>query len=412
VLYKDRAKLDHLTRVVKRLFDFDLFLDTVGVNLLLRMGTPDVRPYLVSDFDPKYDHAVAALPQVQAQGDGIKSALGLLVPLISNFYPLVLLDEPEAHLHPPQARIIGEEIGNQARDNGSQVIVSTHDKNIVQGIVESKAPVTILHLKREGDTASAEVLNPEDIAELWKDPILRYGNALDGLFHSAVIVTEADRDSRFYEAAIDAARDATAPDSPAHNLMFIGSNGKQNMAKIVGRLRKLGVCTVSCPDLDILDDSNVLRNLIEAHDGKWEDFEPNYRKATNQFKGAPVPPSVDAVKANLEDLLDNAADETLTKPLSDAITKAVALPASKWRNLKDFGTDAFKDQKQAANALLDALDELGIVTVRKGVLENFLTTADARKGPEWIPVAFAENAHTKRAAAEQAGRVTQGRWHN
>jgi hypothetical protein len=145
VLYKERAKLGHLTRVVKRLFDFDLLLDTVGVNLLFRMGTPDVPPCVVSDFDPKYDQAVAALPQVQAQGDGIKSALGLLVPLISDFYPLVLLDEPEAHLHPPQARIIGVEIGNQARDNGSQVIVSTHDKNIVQGIVESEAPVTILH---------------------------------------------------------------------------------------------------------------------------------------------------------------------------------------------------------------------------------------------------------------------------
>jgi hypothetical protein len=97
--------------------------------------------------------------------------------------------------------------------------------------------------------------------------ILRYGNALDGLFHSAVIVTEADRDSRFYEAAVDAERDRD-PESPAHNLMFIGANGKQNMAKIVLRLRKLGVRVVSCPDLDILDNSTVLRNLIGAHGGQ------------------------------------------------------------------------------------------------------------------------------------------------
>ena len=58
--------------------------------------------------------------------------------------------------------------------------------------------------------------------------------------------------------------------------MFLSSNGKQNMAQYVSRLRKLGVRAVSCPDLDILNNDNVLRPLVEAHGGTWADLQADY----------------------------------------------------------------------------------------------------------------------------------------
>jgi hypothetical protein len=143
VLHVDRAKFGELARVMKRLFGIDLFLDTVGQNFYLRLGEPGVSPYTVDTYDPEYDNAVAALPELQSQGDGIRAVLGLLLPLISSLHPLVLIDEPEAFLHLPQARIIGREIGKQAKGKGSQVIIATHDKNILQGVIESNASVTI-----------------------------------------------------------------------------------------------------------------------------------------------------------------------------------------------------------------------------------------------------------------------------
>jgi AAA domain, putative AbiEii toxin, Type IV TA system len=400
-----KAKLGHLTRVVKRLFDFDLFLDTVGVNLLLRMGTPDVRPYLVSDFDPKYDHAVAALPQVQAQGDGIKSALGLLVPLISDFYPLVLLDEPEAHLHPPQARIIGVEIGNQARDNGSQVIVSTHDKNIVQGIVESEAPVTILH---SGVRVTPQVPRCSTVRRspsCGRDPILRYSNALDGLFHAAVVIAEGERDAHFYNAAIDYVQSVATPERPADNLIFLGTSGKTNIARIATRLHKLGVRTVSCPDLDILDNETVLRPLVAAHRGNWDELADDYKRATAEFRNVPNAPAKADVRKAIIELIDETSDQTLTESLATAITKAVKIPSTRWSALKDGFVAALKNDRAAATRLLDKLDELGIVTVKVGVLENFVTTATAPKGPEFLPVSFAEKAHTQQPAVDHANRL-------
>lgn len=393
-----RQKVEALAQ---KLFGVRLCLDTLSGNLNYRVGEPTVAAPLANDLNLEYADAVGKLPGLHDQGDGFKSALGLLIPLVTDVFPVTLIDEPEAFLHPPQARIMGTEIAKLAKESQSQIIVATHDKNILQGLVESRAPVDIIHLTRTDDTTAAKLLEANDVTQLWTDPMLRYSNALDGLFHSAVIVTEADRDSHFYEAAIDADRETSSPESPAHNLMFLGSNGKQNMARIVALMRKLGVRTVSCPDLDILDDSKVLRRLVEAHGGNWEDLEPIYKKATNEFKGNPSPPTVQKAKQDIDAAFAKNTDQRVTESLAKAVKKAVTF-VSKWSKLKESGDRAFKADKESATALLDALDELGIVTVKVGILENFLTTTSAPKGPEWLPIAFAAGAQTTTDAAEQA----------
>jgi AAA domain, putative AbiEii toxin, Type IV TA system len=397
ILHTDRDKFGELARIMKRLFTIDLFLD-------LRIGKPDVPAYRVDSFDPEYDSAVAALPYVKSQGDGIRAALGLLIPLITSLHPLVLIDEPEVFLHPPQARIIGREIGKQAKDKRSQVIVATHDKNILQGIIESDAPVTILHLTRNDDETAANILPPNKIAQLWKDPALRYTNALDGLFHSAVIIAESERDAHFYHAAIDYVRSESGTDMPEHNLMFLGSNGKTNIARIVRGLRDLGITTVSCADLDILNDENVIRPLVEAHGGNWENLRDEYRRATAEFLNVPGAPARATVRSNLIELIDSATEDKLTEPLAKAIVQAVKLPITRWADLKN-GIVAFKSDKAAATSLLDKLDALGIVLVKVGELENFVTTANAAKGPEFLTVAFAENAHQSKEAIDHAQRL-------
>jgi hypothetical protein len=298
------------------------------------MGEPGVPAYLVDGDDLEYDKAVAALPELQAQGDGFRASLGLLIPLITNLHPLVLIDEPEAFLHPPQPRFIGKQIGGQAKDKGAQVILATRDKNILQGVIESDATITILHLTRTDDDAAANLLPPNKVAELWKDPALRYTNALDGLFHSAVVIAESERDAHFYQAAIDHVRSTSETPLPEHNLMFLGSNGKTNMARIVRSLRDLGVKTVTCPDLDILNNENVIRQLVEAHGGNWTDLSDDYRRATAEFRNVPNAPVKEDVRTAIMTLIDATPEEKLTEPLATAITKGVSpdwvVPTRAW----------------------------------------------------------------------------------
>lgn len=333
----------------------------------------------------------------------MRSALGLLIPLITDNYCISLIDEPEAFLHPPQARTLGIEVANLAVANRAQVILATHDKNFLHGLVESGAPVTIIHLSREGDDTRAQLLNPVEVRELWDDTVLRYGNALDGLFHSAVIVTEGDQDSQFYAAAID---HLLSQDDPprVHNLMFLASYGKTNIAVIIERLRALGVRTVSTPDLDILNDKTVLKSLVAAHGGDWTNVESNYTKATNQFRQPTQYPTLADVRSGINAILDGATGGSLTDELAKQLRTVVSVK-SPWAHLKKYGEAAFTAELAAKTALLDGLDALGIVTVRVGELERFLTTDNAAKGRGFLKVAFENDAHKSEDAQKHAVRL-------
>lgn len=404
-LFADIAKREKVIDLAARLFGVQLHFDTVSASIGLRIGKPDIPPPNVDEIDAEYARAVGRLPTLIDQGDGIKSALGLLIPLITNANPLSIVDEPEAFLHPPQAEVLGFEIGKIARDNRSQVVLATHDKNLLQGIARSGTPVSIIHLRRSGDTTTAVRLGAEDIEDLWKDVTLRYGNALDSLFHRAVIVTEGDRDSHFYRAAIDAVQDAKDPQPPAHNLMFLSSYGKQNMAPIVERLRKLGVLVVTSPDLDILNNETLLRRLVVAHGGDWDNIKQLYKQATNEFLGPAGPPTIDNVRTRIDDALSKSNGDFLDRSLAQALAAAVALPTTNWSKLKEAGTRAFNADKKSATELLEALDAIGIVAVKVGELEKFVTNANPPKGPEFLPVAFAAGAHEAQDAREHANRL-------
>lgn len=405
VLRINESARNRVHGLAEKIFGINLYFDVLGSNLQYRIGDPGLPTPTLNNVTADYAQAVAQLPPLHEQGDGIRSTLGLLIPLVTNNTPVTLIDEPEAFLHPPQARIVGNELGKLVQENGSQVILATHDKNILQGLVESGAPVSIIHLTRTDNAAKAKQLDVGDVKALWEDVTLRYGDALDGLFHSAVIITESDRDSHFYAAAIDAEYALKSSDSPAHNLMFLSSNGKQNMAQYVSRLDALGIRTVSCPDLDILNDPKKLRALVEAHHGDWSQLEPDYKKATSEFLGVPKPPKAKQVMADVVALFRANTDEDLTEGLADSITNAAKLPKTGWRSLKAYGASAFKADKAAAHRLLDALENLGIVAVKVGELEGFLTTTNAAKGPGWLPVAFEAGAHKSAPAAEHANRL-------
>ncbi|SON61356.1 hypothetical protein MSIMFI_02861 [Mycobacterium simulans] len=405
VLFADILKREKIKSLAARMFDVELHFDTVSASIGFRLGRPDVAPPNVDEIDAEYATAVGKLPLLTSQGDGIKSALGLLIPLIVNENPLSIVDEPEAFLHPPQAEILGSEIAAVARANNSQVILATHDKNILQGLARSETPLSIIHLRRSGDSTTAIRLGADDIEYLWKNVTLRYGNALDSLFHRAVIIAEADRDAHFYRAAIDFVQDEKNPKPPAHNLMFLSSYGKQNMASIVERLRKLGVRTVTTPDLDILNDETVLRRLVIAHGGDWDTIKQLYKQATNEFLGPAKSPTIDEARAKIEDVLSKNVGNVLDKPLAKALATAVSLPTTSWSRLKEAGSRAFHADREAAAKLLDALDAVGIIAVKVGELENFVTNANAPKGPEFLPVAFAAGAHRTDEAQAHANRL-------
>lgn len=399
----DAALLQQFLDVASSVFGMTLTLDTLSGLVGFRVGAPTAQAPLVTEAYGQFGQQMGELPLLSAQGDGVRSALGTLLPVIANPPMVLLLDEPEAFLHPPQARELGRQLAHLAVDQGFQIILATHDKNLLTGLVEAgNAGVSVLHLKRDIDQASAQLLSSAQVDQLRSDPVLRYGDALDGLFHHAVVLVEDPKDAVFYTAALDEL--AGQRGMAAYNIQFLATYGKGNMAKVSRVLRALGISVVASPDLDILDNRSNVQNLVSAQGGAWADIEPDYQAATQQFRAARQAPSREWVATRVKQILGASSDSSLSAQELTELRGAVS-SESAWKPLKIYGRTAFTEDPAAATRLLDALETLGVVVVRVGELERFLTDVTVAKGPDWLGKALEAGAHRTPEAQDHVKRI-------
>jgi predicted ATPase len=87
-------------------------------------------------FTPSYlKRVVSSTDPLQTQGDGMRSFATVILKMLAPDTPsLLLLDEPEAFLHPPQARLLGEFIAKE-RPTRSQLFAATHSPEVLQGML-------------------------------------------------------------------------------------------------------------------------------------------------------------------------------------------------------------------------------------------------------------------------------------
>lgn len=402
-----RHRLDDLSQ---RIFRRGLTLDDLSGTMRLRVGYPSVSPPAHDESQRPYRAALANLPPLEQQGDGMKSLLGLLLPLITATYPIILVDEPEAFLHPPQAYQLGRALGELVRDAGVQLVLATHDRNLLAGLLAADAPLSVVRLTRQGDTTTAAQLPAEQLAELWTDPVLRYSNVLDGLFHQLVVLAEAEQDCRFYTAAMDAADRREPLPVPPADVLFVPANGKAGLARLAAALRAVDVPVVATPDLDILNEQGALQTLVTQLGHDWSDLQADYAVATDSFRQPRDRTRVRDVRDSVAMIFDEVVaaepDARYGAELRERLHAALRSSESPWQALKRYGDRAFVGQAaQAADRLLTALDQRGVVTVRVGELEKFAPALGVTKGKEWLPAALAAGAHEYEAVQDHVRRL-------
>jgi len=182
-LQDDAALLKRLNDICQQIFRIPLTLDSVSGYMRLRVGIPDVAAPIMDQSQHAYRASLGRLPTLEAQGDGMRSLLGLLLPLIVASYSLIFVDEPEAFLHPPQAFQLGRVLGQLAEETRIQIVLATHDRSLLAGLLNSGVDLSVIRLSRQGNTTKASQLPANDLKTMWTDPVLRYSNVLDGLFH-------------------------------------------------------------------------------------------------------------------------------------------------------------------------------------------------------------------------------------
>jgi predicted ATPase len=398
--------LTEVREICREVFRLDLTLDTLARMIQLRVGRVATPAPPADAISSEYRKEVASLPPLTEQGDGIKSLIALILPIVTAEHPVVLIDEPEAFLHPPQATALGRILGGLARRKGIQVILATHDKNLLTGLLASDSEVSIVRLDRDLEGGSqAHQLAVEDVRDLWGDPLLRYTNTLDSLFHRLTVVAEADQDCRFYAAALNEYEPRSDVPIPPSDVLFVPSYGKAAIYKLVKALRAIYVPVVAVPDIDILNDEANISRLVEAYGADWNLLKRDYRVSTQPFRGSRNPATLRDVITAVQSVFSGREDEKYSDEAKREVLAQLRAQESPWGLLKKYGEAAFEGQSAvAAEQLLKHLDEIGIVLVRVGVLEKFAPTLGVAKGPAWLTAALAAGAHRGDRAREHIRR--------
>lgn len=327
-----------------------------------------------------YGDILASYPQVQNQGDGIKSFVGIILYLMIDHYRIFLIDEPESFLHPPQAKIMGEIIG-QSLSEHQQAFISTHSEDVVKGLLEvCPERVKMVRITRTDDVNDFSILGNDNFKKIWGDPLLRHSNIMASLFHKIVVLCESDSDCRLY-SIIDG--HLKQKEGYFSETLFIHCGGKQRMAKIVSSLKELNVDVRLIPDLDVLNDETVFKTITDAFGISWEKLEKDYKILISNLSNGNVVKRADA-KAAIEEILNRSKEFSLSNKESKEIQNIVK-KKSIWDELKKSGKRGIPhgDATLAFQRINELLIQNGVYVVPVGELESFIPTIGGH-GSNWV----------------------------
>jgi ABC-type cobalamin/Fe3+-siderophores transport system ATPase subunit len=352
-----------LSDLVESTFGTEITLDRVNPPARIRVGGTAIDPPAINRPTKEYSDAVSELKPLDDQGDGMRAFVGIALLVMAGHPSVLLIDEPEAFLHPGQARALGRWLAKQARKLDIQIFIATHDRDIVLGLLESDADdaVNIVRIVRQGAENVLSQLSPRVVQSVWKDPVLRYSNLLQGLFHQRVVICESDADCRFYGAALDDLGSSTGRRAESDEVLFVPSGSKNRVASMISALTKLGVQAMTIVDFDILRNSADIRGIVESVGGTWS---PELRGLYTTM-----------IQSDNQSAL--------------------------WAQLKNQGLNGLSNgpAHSAGKELLECLKVLGIHVVPLGEMEQFDRDIGGHGG-EWVSEALENNVFKGQAVRD------------
>lgn len=212
-------------------------------------------------LDPRARAFHADALDIDEASDGIKAFTGLIAAVMSADFRIMLIDEPEAFLHPPLARKLGYRLANLAATRQGNVLASTHSSAFVMGCIQSGKNVNIIRLTYANGLATARYLAADELQTMMRDPLLRSANILDALFHQGAIICEADSDRAFYQEVNE--RLINFNSEGARDSVFLNAQNKQTVSRIAGPLRDMGIPAAVIVDLDMIKKGGEFKALLK-----------------------------------------------------------------------------------------------------------------------------------------------------
>lgn len=378
VLYDDEALMTRISEIFKRAFGKELMFDFRGGSKLpIHVGDLPNIEGLIDRVSDEYVKMVRENPLLDKQGDGMKSYAGILFETIVSDLDINLIDEPEAFLHPPQMRRLGETLASEVK---GQLFVATHSSDILRGFLEgTRGNVRILRISREDNSNIVMEASGETIKGLWEKPELRYSNALEGIFHEQTIICEDDSDCRLINSTADFL-ELNSQDQWL-DTAYVPTGGKHGIAKVADVLRRIGVPVKAVFDIDFLSEQNLVKNTVESFGGDWEEIKPIWNRVDSAVRGGNKAKSNQEIKQDIVSIIDKSNEDDLPKgDISEALKQGKA-----WNLVKKFGERGIPNgnaQRDYAS-LRDCLEQIGIYMVPVGEIENFCPEMGSH-GPKFV----------------------------
>jgi len=312
-------------------------------QVVMRMsGSPPIGDVEESFGQRAKDFFSAARP-LEEFSDGVKSFVGILSAVLALPFRIILVDDPEAFLHPPHARLLGRYLSQLVRAKNGSLVTSTHSSEFLMGCVEEVPDVAVIRLTFQEGVSTARALLPSEVKPLMRDPLLRSTDVLSALFHQGAVVTEADSDRAFYE---ELNRRLVLVGRGVRDALFSNAQNAQTISKLVVPLRKIGVPAVALADLDAIADT----------DGSWGAL----------LRSCNVP-------------------ESLLPELGDERRWLVGLLPDR-EKLKSSGISSLSPEDKArAQRFLNSLADYGLFLVPVGQLESWFPEMNiCGHGSQWL----------------------------
>lgn len=349
-LYKSESLAQKVSDYFRQAFKVDLIVNRNEMHTIpLHIGQAPNKSNFTIDRQDDYYRQVDLLPQLQEQGDGMRSFASILLDTFTSDSTITLIDEPEAFLHPPQARILGKMITENNPDN-RQLLISTHSEDFLQGLLDAdNENVTVIRIERMDRVNKMNILQNDKIKKLWSNPILRYSNILSGLFHEKVVVCESDYDCLFYQAIMNAIYEHKKEIAP--DILFTHCGGKTRIKDIVIALKAVNVPVVAICDFDLLNAKENFRRILASFGLDWD---------TNT-----------TLSTNMEIIYDSMNAKNSTG-------------INAWSQIKKIGKSGFTGKEVAAYEEVEAVcKSIGLFIVPVGEMECFDKTIPKEK-KRWI----------------------------
>ncbi len=392
VLFRSQELEEKLSEFFRQAFNLDLVVDRFsGIYVNLKVGE---RPRLSAGetlLSSSYLEKINKLPFLSDQGDGMRSFASILLEMVSGENLSLIIDEPEAFLHPPQAKLLGKVIGNYFLDR--QIFISTHSSDFIKGVLESgNQNINIIRIKRNEELNTPSLLNNSDIKEIWKDPILRFSPIIDGLFHESVVVCEGDGDCRFFKALLESEYENDPRYYRISDTLLLPSHGKDKMPSIVKALKKISVPTFTICDFDIFNNKSPLKELVEAHSGDWNLVEKKWNIFYTQINQVKYQLDKEEVKKDILEALDLITTKTLDNSQVGKIKSKFQIETA-WSNAKKMGIDFLSpgDSYSACSDVLSYLNSIGIFPLPVGELESFDKGIGRKNKSKWLDEVLQKN---------------------